>query len=137
MGTIDGEARRLVATLERPHRLHLEGLRVYFRDAVLVFEVHEDMARGVGDGELRFGLQRQRADDPVSARIDCRYVFAPTIESEHAMRVRLVENGVRVLAGSLDLGDPRERGEIEDNDASRCAGADVTPAKIFGKRDSV
>src|SRR4029077_8275540 len=122
---------------DRPHGKDAQGARVNHRETVLVLEIHVDTALAVGACKLGFGIQRYGANDFVAHRINGGRVAAATVESEYTPRRRVIDDGIGVLAGGLDVLEMRERLEVEHDDRAGGARARLAASEIGCERDAV
>ena len=133
---IDRQPAGLLTWRKRPAMLDRQLLRIDVGDLTLVFDVHEDVALAIADGELRLSFQRNRAHDFAIA-IEDRGVLAAAIEREYVLRRRIVEDGVGIVAGDLHFGDRRQIAEIENRHRAGAAVADEAAAQIGRDGDAV
>ncbi len=105
---VDRQPGWLFTAREWPNRQDRELLGIDHRKAALVLEVHEHMPCPVGRCELRFGVQRDGAQDGMGFGIDGRRVAASAVERENTVRSGLVKNGIGIGTRDLDLRDPRQ-----------------------------
>jgi hypothetical protein len=129
MQTVDGEAGRFFATGQRPLRCDGESTCIDGREAVAILQVDEHASGAVVHREFRFGIQRDGAHHLVLRGIDGGDVAAAAVEREHALRRRLVQDCVRIVASGLDLREAGQRQQVEHDDAGCSARAHVAMAQ--------
>ena len=72
-------------------------------DRALVLEVHKHVALAVERRLLGLAAKRHRADDLFGRGVNRGRIGAPAVEGENALGLRIVNDGVGVFAGGLDL----------------------------------
>src|SRR6185369_10281380 len=83
---------------------------------------------GIGGGELELAPKRDRRHDFQESRIDYHQILAPPIHHNNVLRVRIVDDCVRIFA-DLDICFGLQRVQVKDGD---CASAAVrTKPEIF------
>ena len=134
---IDGEAAGAVAGRDGIALRHQRVLGIDLDDFVLVFDVDEDVAFAVHLRELGLAAEGNRRGDHVAGLgVDRGRVAAAAVEGEDAMRDRLINDGVGILAG-LDFAQNLQRFDVEDGDVVVGAVAGEAFAEIGGDGDAV
>src|SRR5579863_2133057 len=113
MRDVDRQARGLLAAGERPALDHRQLGGVDGHQLVLVLDVDEDRALAVAGGELRLAAERDGGGHLPGSRIVDRRAAAAAVEGEDPVRRGIVEDGVGVLTGGLELGEDLEALEVE------------------------
>lgn len=96
---IHGKAGGRFARSERPAMGFRDFLRVELDEFGFVFDVHEDTALAIGNGEFGFAAESEGAGDSAVRGVDRGGVLAASVESEDTLGDVVVDDGVRIGVG--------------------------------------
>ena len=130
MFQVDCQARGLLARGDGPVLHDCVRFGIDHQELILVFQIQIDLSRArVGLRVLRFATHGDRRDDLARLRRKYRDRLAAPVEGVDLAPTRLVENGVRVLAGG-HLGDGLQCLQVDDTRLVLAAIARKTPPQL-------
>src|SRR5579859_80663 len=133
---IYGHAGRLLARRKRPRIGGGELAGIDGHHCAFVFDVDVDVAYAVSRSEFRTPAQSDGAGDSSGCRIDGSCVRAAAVKREDALRCRVVNDGVGILAG-YGFTHRLERLQIENRDFVGSSIAGKAASQFRRKGDSV